>query len=58
MEKSWLTLAEAAAEAEVDYKTLRRWAERYQLGRRVGGRWRISVDALGNFLRLDEATNG
>jgi len=57
MTSSWLTLAEAAAEAEVDYKTLRRWAEKHQLGRRVGGRWRISVDALANFLRL-EADNG
>ena len=54
--QSWLSLAEAAAEAQVNYKTMRRWAERYCLGRRVGGRWRISTDALANHLRL-EATN-
>jgi len=55
MKKSWLSLAEAAAEAQVNYKTMRRWVERYHLGRRVGGRWRISVDALANFLRLEAA---
>ena len=34
----------------VDYYTLRRWAEKYGIGRKIGGRWYISRSKLQAFI--------
>lgn len=47
-----ITTREAATRAGVTLRGLRYWIERYPgLGARVGGRWRVSVDALDAILR-------
>ena len=46
-----ICLKEAAALAGVNQTTMARWAERYRLGRKVGGRWQISRPDLTTFKR-------
>ena len=47
---SWITPSQAAQRAEVTPESVIRWCERYSLGRKVAGRWRIDPAALERFL--------
>ena len=49
-ERKWMTPDEAARLAETTARTMTGWCERYRLGRKIGGRWRISPDLLAAFL--------
>ena len=49
-----ITAAEAAAIAKRTPRTIREWCLLHDLGRRVGGRWAVSIVALHMF--LDGAT--
>ena len=48
--RTWLTTAEAARRAEVHPCNLPAWCERYGLGRKVAGRWRVDPDKLAALL--------
>ncbi len=48
-----MTVGEAAALAHVTTVTMREWAARFDLGRRIGGRWFISRVALAMYLDGD-----
>lgn len=41
---SYITPRAAAAEAEVTTMTIRTWCQKYGVGKRVGGRWRIDPE--------------
>jgi hypothetical protein len=47
---SYLTAAQAADLAGVSRPTIHAWATRYNLGRRIGCRWRFDPVALRHFL--------
>ena len=51
IERKWMTPDEAARLAETTARTMTDWCERYRLGRKIGGRWRISPDLLAVFLK-------
>lgn len=42
----FISTTDAAAEAQVDTSTIRRWCQQLKIGIKVGGRWRISVSKL------------
>ena len=52
---SLITVRDAAARACRDDDTIRLWAERHGIGRRYGGRWRISVERLTQHLETSRA---
>ena len=45
--------ADAALRAGVSERTMREWCPRHGIGRRIGGRWRVSVVALEMLLSGD-----
>jgi hypothetical protein len=49
-EKSFITTTEAARVAEVDRRTILRWCDRYDLGMKIGGIYRVDPKVLNNFL--------
>jgi hypothetical protein len=53
---AWITTPEAARRASRSTQTLRRWASRYSIGRKVGGRFEIDASGLELILagRCDE----
>lgn len=46
----FLTVKQAAEKACVSTTTIHTWCERYGIGRKVGGRYRISPKKLGEIL--------
>ena len=58
--KPGLTAPQAARLADVHPDTVKAWAVRYGLGRKVGGRWLFDPDAVERFtaLRLRSAEAG
>lgn len=53
MPTSWLPVPIAAEKAEVTPSTIVAWCQRYGIGRKVGGRWRVDRDALAALLSGD-----
>lgn len=49
------TVRDLANDARVSENTARRWLEQYQLGRKLGGRWRPDPDRCAAFLRGERA---
>lgn len=50
IERHWITTQEAARRADTSLRSMTDWCERYRLGRKVGGRWRINPDTLADFI--------
>ena len=50
-----LSVVEAAEVAGRSERTLRDWCARFDIGRRIGGRWAVSKVALGMLLLGDKA---
>lgn len=48
--KDWLTPKEAAVKAEVSSTTIQNWCQRYHIGTKVGGRWRVNPFKLDTLL--------
>lgn len=54
IEKDFMTTAEAAEKLQINKATVRLWLTNGRLkGRRFGGRWRVSVDAVEKMLAGD-----
>jgi hypothetical protein len=54
--RPWLSIQQAAIDAQVSPGTIRNWCLIYRIGHRVGGRWRINPAALAAM--LDPAPEG
>ena len=50
MARSWISVPVAAQNAEVTPSTVIQWCQRYGIGRKVAGRYRIDPDALARLL--------
>lgn len=50
---SWISVPAAAEKAEVTSSTIQAWCQRYGIGRKVGGRWRVDPDGLAKVLAGD-----
>ncbi len=50
MARSWISVPVAAQKAEVTSSTIILWVQRYGIGRKVAGRYRIDPDALAKLL--------
>ena len=50
MARSWISVPVAAQKAEVTSSTIILWCQRYGIGRKVAGRYRIDPDALAKLL--------
>jgi hypothetical protein len=46
----WISVPIAAEKAEVTPSTIIAWCQRYGIGRKVGGRWRVDREALAALL--------
>ncbi len=54
-----LTVPQAAEQLQVSERTVYEWLRDGKLpGRKIGKVWRLSADAINDFLRGDVATNG
>ena len=53
MARSWISVPVAAQKAEVTSSTIILWCQRYGIGRKVAGRYRIDPDALARLLTGD-----
>ncbi len=54
-----LTVSQAAEQLQVSERTVYEWLRDGKLpGRKIGKVWRLSADALDDFLRGDVVTNG
>lgn len=51
--KNYISTKKAAAEAQVTEPTIINWCVRYGIGRKVGGRWRVSPSLLSKMLAGD-----
>ena len=51
----WIGSREASRRADVNLRTMVDWAGRYNLGRKIGGRWRIDPEALAGLLQGNPA---
>lgn len=47
---AWITPTKAAELAGVTRQSVNHWCERYGIGRKVGGRWRVNSTALDHML--------
>jgi hypothetical protein len=47
---NWITTPEAARRANRSTQTVRRWASRYSIGRKIAGRFEIDADGLAMIL--------
>ena len=52
LEEDLIDTSQASERFDIPRDTIARWCERHGIGRKAGGRWKVSVSALRRHLRL------